>query len=94
MQPIKSKYAASRNDLIFCPRDNSLYICTSYGKMKYFDAPVIEEIDSVWVARKLTMTTKKGKKTTHRTELNFKNIRFNQDLDESMFSIRRIEKGL
>jgi len=37
---------------------------------------------------------KKGKSLVHKTELKWKNIRFNQTLDDELFTIRRLEKGL
>ncbi len=85
--------------MLFVRQDNFMVIRAIHweyngSKLKYMEAPIIEKIDGIWVARKLTMTTKKGRTTLHRTELNFNNIKFNQNLDESMFSIRRIEKGL
>lgn len=64
------------------------------SEIKYLDVPVIKQIDGIWVGLKMTMTTKKAKSTLHRTELSFANIHFNQKMDESMFSVRRIEKGI
>ena len=40
------------------------------------------------------MTTKSGKQTLHRTVLRMSDVKFNQDLAESMFSVRQLEKGL
>jgi len=40
------------------------------------------------------MTLKKGKKTLHKTVLTSSNVRFNQDLAESQFTTRQLEKGL
>jgi hypothetical protein len=56
--------------------------------------PGLELIDDIWTITHMTMTTKKGKQTLHKTDLQFENIRYNQGLDESMFSVRRLEKGL
>ena len=64
------------------------------SELKYLDVPVVKQIDGIWVALKMTMTTKKGKSTLHKTEMGFTNIHFNQDIDESMFTVRRIEKGI
>jgi len=63
-------------------------------KLKYFDMKKIEQIDGIWVGTELDMKTTKNRQTLHRTLLNFTEVKFNQDLDESMFSIRRLEKGL
>lgn len=64
------------------------------GRLKYFDVPQLEQIDGIWVATRITMTTKKGQATLHRTELQFDNVKFNQNLPEEMFTVRRLEQGL
>ena len=61
---------------------------------KYFDVKKLEQIDGIWVATEMEMTTKKGKETLHRTVLKNSNVKFNQDLEEDLFSTRRLEKGL
>jgi len=42
----------------------------------------------------MQMVTKKGKKTLHKTVFEFSNIKYNQDLQESFFTTRTIQKGL
>jgi len=64
------------------------------GYNKYFDVKKLEKIDGIWTSRETHMTTKKGKKTNHKTILSFDNLKYNQDIKESMFTIRRLEKGL
>lgn len=64
------------------------------NRLKYLDVPKIEQIDGIWTALEMTMTTKKGRATEHHTVLRFHNVRYDQDLSESMFSVRRLEKGL
>jgi hypothetical protein len=62
-------------------------------RLKYFDVKKLEKIDGIWVATEMTMTTKKGKKTLHKTLLLAKNVRFNQDLAPDLFTVRQLEKG-
>ena len=58
------------------------------------DVKKLEQIEGVWVATEMQMTTKSGEKTLHRTVIRRKNTRFNQDsVNEELFSIRRLEKG-
>ena len=88
-----------KKGMIFVRQDNFMVVrgirwVADSTEMKYLDIPEVAKIDDIWVALKMTMTTKKGKSTLHRTELLFENNRFNQDLDESMFTVRQIEKGL
>lgn len=64
------------------------------NKLKYLDVGRLEQVDGVWTILEMSMTTKKGKTTLHKTELSFDNVHYNQDLSEQMFTIRRLEKGL
>lgn len=62
--------------------------------IKYMEVKQLEQIDGIWVSTETLMRTTKNKKTTHATTLRWSNIKFNQDIDESMFTVRRLEKGL
>ena len=64
------------------------------GYLKYLDVKRLERIDGIWVATETHVTKKRDKKTAHKTILKLNNVRFNQDLDYEMFTIRRMEKGL
>ena len=64
------------------------------GYLKYVDTKKLELIDGIWVGTEMHVTKKKGKKKVHKTILTFSNVRFNQDLTEDLFTIRRLEKGL
>jgi len=63
-------------------------------KHKYLDIRKLEQIDGIWVGTEINMKTNKGKQTIHRSVFKWDNIKFNQDLDEKLFTIRRLEKGL
>ena len=84
--------------VVFVRKDNFLVVRSvnfvKKGKrLKYFDAKKVEQIDGVWIATEMHMTTKKGKKTVHKTVLTAQNVRFNQDIDDDFFSVRQLEKG-
>jgi hypothetical protein len=64
------------------------------GYLKYMDMRQLEQIDGIWIATDTLVTKKKGKDTVHKTILTMENVKFNQDLEFDMFSIRRMEKGL
>jgi len=64
------------------------------GKKKYMTVKKMEVIDGIWTALEIEMKTKKGKQTTHATVLKISDVTYNQNLDESFFSLRQIEKGL
>jgi len=64
------------------------------GKKKYMDMTRLHKQGGVWLADELTMTTKKGKSTVHKTILKFSKIKLNRPINDGMFSTRRLEKGL
>jgi len=64
------------------------------GYLKYMDVKRLEQIDGIWVATEMQVTKKRGKEFVHKTELKLSNIKFNQILDDEMFTVRRMEKGL
>jgi len=85
--------------LLFVRQDNYVVIRAVHfvkegSKLKYMDVKKLELIDNIWMPTEIHMTTKKGKMTLHKTILKYHDVRFNQDLDESFFTVRRMEKGL
>ena len=85
--------------LLFIRQDNHVVIRAVHfvkegSKLKYMDVKKLELIGNIWMATEIHMTTKKGKTTLHKTVLKHHDVKFNQDLDESFFTVRRLEKGL
>ena len=64
------------------------------GKKKYLDMQKLHSQGGVWLPDVMTMTTKKGKRTLHKTVLKFSKIKLNKAINNSMFTTRRLEKGL
>ena len=64
------------------------------GKKKYFEVKKLHQQDGIWVIDEMTMTTKDGKTMTHKTILNFDNIKVNKPISDNIFTTRRLEKGL
>ena len=64
------------------------------GKKKYLDLKQIHQENGIWLVDEMTMTTKKGTNTLHKTILTFSNIILNSAIDDSVFTTRRLEKGL
>ena len=93
----KSGYSKS---VVFIRQDNYVMIrgvrwVYKKKRNKYLDVRKLEEIDGIWVSTELHVTTKSGKKTLHKTILKQKYVHFNRDeVNEDLFSIRRLEKGL
>ncbi len=64
------------------------------GYVKYMDIQKLEQIDGIWVATQNHIVKKQGKITKHQTLLKISNVKFLKTLDEDIFTIRRLEKGL
>jgi len=84
--------------LIIVRKDNYVVIravnwMKSTNKLKFMEITDLALIDGIWTAKEMQMTTKKGKQVQHKTILKFSDIKYNQDLSESAFTIRRLEKG-
>jgi len=85
--------------IVFVRQDNFVIIqALNYikagKKLKYMMVNDLELIDNVWTVKEMQMITKKGKKTLHKSVFKFSNVKYNQDLDESLFTTRTLERGL
>jgi hypothetical protein len=86
-------------ELAFIRQDNdfiirSIHWVENSADLKYMMVKRLEKIDGIWVANELHVTRKTGKQVVHKTIIKLDQIRFNQDLDETLFSVRQMEKGL
>ncbi len=84
---------------ILLVRQDNYIVVRSIGfmknsKKKYFDIIHLHKQGGVWLPDEITMTTKKGKKTIHTSILKFSNIKLNKTINDSMFTSRRLKKGL
>ena len=64
------------------------------GYVKLIDFNQVELIDNVWVPLEIKVTKKLGKTIKHKTHIKISNVKFNQNLSDDMFTLRRIKKGL
>lgn len=83
---------------VFVRQDNYVVIRAKNwvddGKTKYMVVRKLELIDGIWTSTEIQMTTKRGKQTLHRTIMRSANVKYNQGLDKSIFTTRRLDKGL
>ena len=84
--------------IVFVRKDNFVVIRGVHWvkkgrRLKYFDVKRLEQIDGVWVATEMHMSTRKGDTTLHKTVLYSHDVRFGQDLPEDLFTTRQLEKG-
>ena len=85
--------------IVFVRQDNFVIIqALNYikagKKLKYMQVKGLKKIDGIWTPTEMQMVTKKGKKMLHKTIFKFSEIKYNQDLDESLFTTRTLERGL
>ena len=64
------------------------------GELKYMDVRQLEQIDGVWIATEIAMTTKRGGQMQQQTTLRSWDVHFGTDQDDDLFTTRRLEKGL
>jgi len=84
--------------VLFVRQDNYMVIRGVHwlkdGRLRYLEIMDLKQIAGIWTALEIHMTTKAGKAVTHKTELKFSDVKFNQNLADDMFTVRVLEKGL
>ena len=85
--------------LLFVRQDNFFVIralnwVRDGGYLKYMDIKKLDLIDGIRVATEMHVTKKRGRDTAHKTILKLSDVKFNQDLEDDLFTVRRMEKGL
>ncbi len=88
----KKSWVLVRQDIFYPVR--GIHWTREGNKVKYLDVKKLEKIDGIWIGTELDMKTTKNKRTLHRTILKISEVKFNQQLKEEMFSVRRLEKGI
>ncbi len=88
-----------KKSLLFIRQDNYFVIRAVNwekrgGYVKFMKVNKLELIDGIWVSTDMNVQRKKGKRVVHQTLLKFHNTKFNQPIEENMFTVRRLEKGL
>ena len=93
------KETGYEKELLFVRQDNDVVIRSiswveNSPALKYMMVRQLDKIDGIWVSTHLQITRKKGKQIIHKTDLTLDGVKFNQALDEGLFSVRQMEKGL
>ncbi len=63
-------------------------------KIKYQQMLGIKQVDGIWISTEARMKTTRNKVTLHKTVMKWSEVRFNQELDDDLFTVRRLEKGI
>ena len=85
--------------ILFVRQDNHVVVRSvsweeKANHTKWMQIYRLERIDNIWVTLDMQVLRRKGKQLVHKTILRFDNVQFNQDMDEALFTTRRLEKGL
>ncbi|MCP4114001.1 MAG: outer membrane lipoprotein-sorting protein [Desulfobacteraceae bacterium] len=83
---------AVRQDIYLVSRIKAWPAKGNYVKITDFSN--LEEVDGILVHKDVRVIKKAGKSITHKTQLLLSDIKFNQDLSDDFFTLRRLEKGL
>jgi len=97
-ETVEDRYGYKKS-IVYVNQDNfmvvrAIHVLKKGYKIKYMEAKNIEKIDGIWVAVETWMKTTRNKRILHRTILKMNNVKFNEDLDESFFTVRQLEKGM
>jgi hypothetical protein len=63
-------------------------------KLKYYSAKNIEKIDGIWTAGIIQMVTTKNKKVQHSSVFSLENVSYNKDVEDQMFEVETMQRGL
>lgn len=64
------------------------------GEIKLLNIAKTEQIDGYWINLETQMITQKNGKTVHRTLMKVDGVEVNVELDDSEFTLNRLERGL
>lgn len=88
----KKSISAVRKDNYVVTRVKAWTTDGNYVKIIDFDD--LRLIENIWVPMEINVVKRLGKKTKHQTHIVMSNIKFNQNLSDDLFTIRRLKKGL
>lgn len=63
-------------------------------RTKYFVASDIEKIDGIWTAQTLQMVTTRRGEREHSSVFKIRDIKYNQDVDATMFDTQAMQRGI
>ena len=63
-------------------------------KIKYYSTKNIKEIDGIWTIGTIQMVTTKNKKVQHSSVLSLEDVSYNIPVDDQMFEVETMQRGL
>ena len=93
------KKTGYEKSLLFIRKDNVCLVRAKFwveqgGYIKLLDTKELKLIDGIWTATEVHMVKTRDNIQLHKTILKLIDIKYNQDLSESMFTENQLEKGL
>ena len=93
------KKTGYEKSLLFIRKDNFCLTRAKFwveqgGYIKLLDVKEMKQIDGIWTAMEVHMVKTRNNIQLHKTILKLIDIKYNQDLSESMFTELQLEKGL
>ena len=73
---------------------HSIKFLTNSKKKKFYSVHKMHQENNIWILDEISMETKKNQKTLHKTIFKLKNTKINIHINDDMFSIRQLEKGI
>ncbi len=99
--PTTEEYALKKGytkSLLLIRKDNYVIVRSvnwllNSTRMRYMNVVELEKIDSIWAPTMVRIWTTENRTTIHQTLLQTRNLRFNVDLSDDLFSLRQLETG-
>jgi len=93
------KRSGYKRSILFVRKDNFVVVRAVHWQdkgdiTKYLDVKELQQLDGIWIATEVQMTSRKGREVRHRTILFNRNTRFNQPMQDEWFTMRQLEKGI
>ena len=100
-QPNTQEYALKKGytkALLLIRKDNHVIVRSvnwllNSSRIRYMDVIKLEQTDSIWAPTMVRIWTTENQTTTHQTILQTRNLRFNTDISDDVFSLHQLEKG-
>jgi hypothetical protein len=97
-QKIIDEYGFSKS-IVLVRQDNHVVIRSVFWmkdpkKVKYMQVKKLTQIDGIWTVMEVHMTTRNASQVEHKTVLEQVAIKYNQPVDQDLFTTRKMEMGL
>jgi len=93
---VRDRYGYDKS-VVFVQQDNFMVVRAVHwlrdGRLKYLDVKKMLRVSGIWVGTEIEMRTVRDNQIEHRTILRFRDVKFDRNLGDELFSIRRLEQG-